>query len=157
MASAIFHSKRTVMYKVMATRNSTNARSALLVISEPHEGLTCDTWTSSTCTPASSARTALTSSRSAAVPGSARTRSRWPWSSPSVWISASGSPTDARTSRASLTETSVGTTHEVPPSKSMPRLSPRVSNEARPTTMTTSEIVNHSFLRPTKSTVVCPW
>ncbi len=47
--------------------------------------------------------------------------------------------------------------HELPPLKSMPRLNPRMPNEAMPSTMMIIEMVNQVRLRPTKSIVVRPW
>ena len=58
---------------------------------------------------------------------------------------------------AAIDECGARTSHELPPLKSMPRLKPRMPSDARPSTMMTSEIVNHVRLRPTKSTVVRPW
>ena len=51
-------------------------------------------------------------------------------SEPTIWILAWPSPTEPSASRASLTDTpGAETSHDVPPSKSMPRLRPRVNSE----------------------------
>jgi hypothetical protein len=49
------------------------------------------------------------------------------------------------------------TSQELPPLKSIPRLKPRTASDPNPMTITTAEIVNHVFRRPTKSIVVRPW
>ncbi len=49
-----------------------------------------------------------------------------------------------------------GTSHEVPPLKSMPQLKPRTPNDTRPSTMMSPDAANHHRRRPTKSNFVSP-
>ena len=89
---------------------------------------------------------------------SASTRIRTSPSASSVCTVTPSSPSDDMASSASATDTSpAGTSHTTPPSKSMPRLSPRMPKEAIPAMITTPEMASHSRSRPTKSMFVSPW
>ena len=114
--------------------------------------------TSSNDEPVTSDRAVDTWSLFSAVSGSASTRISVPESLSSVWIVAPLSPYPSTASRTSPTEASpAGTTHTVPPSKSMPRLRPFQNSPTRLSRTATAESVNQSLRRPTKSTLVSPW
>ena len=143
---------------VTSTMNTISARIAFSLISSPQDGPTSLSTTSSTEAPVRSASAPDTWSDSSALSGSASTRNSRPSSLSSSVIVAPARPNWSTASRASPTEASpAGASHTTPPSKSMPRLRPRVANDTRLMATATSEIANHRRRRPTKSIVVSPW
>jgi hypothetical protein len=121
----------------MTTKNRIRARSALREISDPHEGPTSVTATSSALMPAASARAVRTAAVSSGPDVVDCTRTV---SSPTVWIRASAWPRGRSRSRTSPTDNSPeGTSQAVPPSKSMPCSTPRRKNEATLSTISTAE------------------
>ena len=101
--------------------------------------------------PARAADTSATLEASVAS-NSARTRSTSP---PTNWILASAWPTSRRASRTSAVDTSgAEASHTVPPSNSMPRLTPRTSNATTPMSIRAADARRVFFQSPGKSTLV---
>ena len=131
--TAMRHSKRIEMYSAMTTKKKMRARIAFFVISLPHVGLTELTLTSSGCTPALAARSLRTLVWTSDAWAPTWMRMRSPPAPDSVWILASAvsMPFAARTSRTVwvVTPLDAGISQATPPSKSMPRFSPRVNSD----------------------------
>src|SRR4051812_35156471 len=89
--AAIFHSKRKLMYRLMATKKNTSARIALLVIDLPHDGPTVFSVSVSAGTLPTLARRLLTSSHFVAWLFSVHLMSAWTRTTrllpvPTTWI-----------------------------------------------------------------------
>ena len=141
-ARAIFHSSRRLRYSNRANRNTTSACSALWLMSLPHEGPTVLTLTWLGWVWPSLARMLRTWSVLAAVALGASTRIE----SPIVWILVPDPTITPSSLRACSTETPGALTcHDTPPTKSMPRLRPRVASDSTLTKMSTPENTRARF------------
>src|SRR5439155_13351467 len=148
----------------MAMKKMTSAFTALLVTWLPQDGPTVLSLTVSSprslAALASRLRVSVQCCRWDASlhftsPWTRTTRDR-PW--PTTWLFASPSPTGRSALRAPPTDSvRDGTSHDVPPLKSIPKLRPRTPRATRPIRMTAPDMANHRSLRPTKSKAVSPW
>ena len=132
--TAIFHSSRHAMNNASSTKNTTSALTACLVISLPHEGPT-------DCTPRNSPSLANSTPISEAFTGSFTADWMRSTSPPTIWILASASPNGRNTSRAAAMLTpGARTSHELPPSNSMPRFKCSTTMANTDTRIATPEI-----------------
>jgi len=155
---AMRHSRRHEIHRVIRTKKMISARWAWLVISSPQVGPTVLTFTSSVVLPARSARMAVISRlRSMASTSASTRRMVVPSALVTTWMVAPPWPTSPRASRASSTPMSVtGTSHTPPPSKSMPRLRPRVKRLVSDTRTTIPAMARPGLNRRTKSKSLVP-
>ena len=153
------------MYAVTRMKKMTRAWIAFLVTLEPQVAPTWLMLTSLRGTWAASARAAWTFRRSACC-WSAGTFSRsavtwicfWPLSWLVSWTTVGEVTPAALAASVAWATVSVwdDTSHERPPLKSMPSLSPWVNREMMPTRMMTAETPNHQRRLPMKSNDVSP-
>ena len=122
------------MNAARSTKNTTSALIAWRVISSPHDGPT-------DCTAPSSPSWLSAWPISWAFTGSLTGAWMRSTSPPTIWILASASPKGRRTSRASATLLpGAVTSHELPPSKSMPRLRPLKTSDSTDARIATAEM-----------------
>ena len=119
----------------MSRKNTTSAVSAFSVICSPHVGLTVETLTSSAGMPDASASASRTATSTSGGWSPVWTRSRTPSVPESSWIFASRSAIPLSLEDRPPRHPSRGrwpaSSHETPPSKSMPRFSWRVRSDPK--------------------------
>src|SRR6478672_3410191 len=157
-ASAMRHSKRNVRYAAITKKNTTSAVSALLLTLSPQVGPTLVTLTCALLMPAYLARAAPTFASWVVERFFDCTRTE---SLPTTSTVASPSPSGSMVSRTLVTETdalfAIVNSHCVPPSKSIPRLSPLTRNATTEIRMSVPERMAQRHDRSMNSKWVRSW